>query len=148
MYPTLTAPAEAFLLGRNPAPAVRRSRTCEQNWRRVQALWAHCSAFFHAAVGVIFWKCRIDLQAASEQSKMGADARWLHCLEAEKTARRREVESVAERRVANALTQALLTGPPNGDCSDWRRVATRYDKFARNFPAAAALVAVLYWVKS
>jgi transposase len=30
---------------------------------------------------------------------------------------------------------------------DWRRIATRYDKFARNFLAAAALVGALYWIK-
>jgi transposase len=30
---------------------------------------------------------------------------------------------------------------------DWRRIATRYDKVARNFLAAAALVGALYWIK-
>ena len=30
---------------------------------------------------------------------------------------------------------------------DWRRIATRYDKLARNFLAATTLVAVLYWIK-
>jgi transposase len=30
---------------------------------------------------------------------------------------------------------------------DWRRIATRYDKLARNFLAAAACVGVLYWIK-
>ena len=30
---------------------------------------------------------------------------------------------------------------------DWRRIATRYDKLARNFLAAAELVGALYWVK-
>ena len=30
---------------------------------------------------------------------------------------------------------------------DWRRLATRYDKLARNFLAAAALVGALYWIK-
>ena len=30
---------------------------------------------------------------------------------------------------------------------DWRRVATRYDKLARNFLAAATLVGALYWLK-
>ena len=30
---------------------------------------------------------------------------------------------------------------------DWRRIATRYDKLARNFLAAATLVAALYWIK-
>jgi transposase len=30
---------------------------------------------------------------------------------------------------------------------DWRRIATRYDKLARNFLAAADLVGALYWVK-
>jgi len=29
---------------------------------------------------------------------------------------------------------------------DWRRLATRYDKLARNFLAATSLVAVLYWI--
>ncbi len=29
---------------------------------------------------------------------------------------------------------------------DWRRIATRYDKLARNFLAAASLVAALYWI--
>jgi putative transposase len=28
---------------------------------------------------------------------------------------------------------------------DWRRIATRYDKLARNFLAATHLVAALYW---
>ena len=28
---------------------------------------------------------------------------------------------------------------------DWRRLATRYDKLARNFLAATCLVAALYW---
>jgi transposase len=30
---------------------------------------------------------------------------------------------------------------------DWRRIATRYDKSARNFLAAINLVAALYWIK-
>jgi transposase len=30
---------------------------------------------------------------------------------------------------------------------DWRRIATRYDKLARNFLAATALVGALYWLK-
>ena len=30
---------------------------------------------------------------------------------------------------------------------DWRRIATRYDKLARNFLAATTLVGVLYWIK-
>ena len=30
---------------------------------------------------------------------------------------------------------------------DWRRLATRYDKLARNFLAANALVGALYWIK-
>jgi putative transposase len=30
---------------------------------------------------------------------------------------------------------------------DWRRIATRYDKLARNFLAATTLVGVLYWLK-
>jgi len=30
---------------------------------------------------------------------------------------------------------------------DWRRIATRYDKLARNFLAANALVGALYWIK-
>ena len=29
---------------------------------------------------------------------------------------------------------------------DWRRLATRYDKLARNFLAATCLVAALYWI--
>ena len=30
---------------------------------------------------------------------------------------------------------------------DWRRIATRYDKLARNFLAAADIVGALYWIK-
>jgi hypothetical protein len=30
---------------------------------------------------------------------------------------------------------------------DWRRIATRYGKLARNFLAAATLVGALYWIK-
>ena len=30
---------------------------------------------------------------------------------------------------------------------DWRRIATRYDKLARNFLAATALVGALFWIK-
>ena len=30
---------------------------------------------------------------------------------------------------------------------DWRRIATRYDKLARNFLAATMLVGALYWIK-
>ena len=30
---------------------------------------------------------------------------------------------------------------------DWRRIATRYDKLARNFTTAVCLVAGLYWIK-
>jgi len=30
---------------------------------------------------------------------------------------------------------------------DWRRIATRYDKLARNFLAATTIVGVLYWIK-
>jgi len=28
---------------------------------------------------------------------------------------------------------------------DWRRIATRYDKLARNFASAVALVAAILW---
>ena len=34
-----------------------------------------------------------------------------------------------------------------GRIKDWRRIATRYDKLARNFLAATTLVGVLYWIK-
>jgi transposase len=30
---------------------------------------------------------------------------------------------------------------------DWRRIATRYDKLARNYLAAVTLVGALHWVK-
>ena len=30
---------------------------------------------------------------------------------------------------------------------DWRRIATRYDKLARNYLAATTLVSALYWIK-
>lgn len=30
---------------------------------------------------------------------------------------------------------------------DWRRIATRYDKLARNFLAAVNLVGALYWIR-
>jgi hypothetical protein len=30
---------------------------------------------------------------------------------------------------------------------DWRRIATRYDKLARNFLAAATLIGALFWIK-
>jgi transposase len=30
---------------------------------------------------------------------------------------------------------------------DWRRIATRFDKLARNFLAANHLVAALYWIR-
>jgi transposase len=30
---------------------------------------------------------------------------------------------------------------------DWRRIATRYDKLARNFLAATMLIGALYWIK-
>mgnify|MGYP003498021363 CR=1 FL=1 len=30
---------------------------------------------------------------------------------------------------------------------DWRRIATRYDKLARNFLATTNLVGSLYWIK-
>ncbi len=30
---------------------------------------------------------------------------------------------------------------------DWRRIATRYDKLARNFLAATLMVGTLYWIK-
>ena len=30
---------------------------------------------------------------------------------------------------------------------DWWRIATRYDKLARNFLAAATLIGALYWIK-
>lgn len=30
---------------------------------------------------------------------------------------------------------------------DWRRIATRYDKLARNFLASATLIGALYWIK-
>jgi transposase len=30
---------------------------------------------------------------------------------------------------------------------DWRRIATRYDKLARNFLAAILMVGTLYWIK-
>jgi transposase len=30
---------------------------------------------------------------------------------------------------------------------DWRRIATRYDKLARNFLAAVLMIGTLYWIK-
>jgi len=30
---------------------------------------------------------------------------------------------------------------------DWRRIATRFDKLARNFLAAANIIGTLYWIK-
>ena len=30
---------------------------------------------------------------------------------------------------------------------DWRRIATRFDKLARNYLAAASLVGALYWIR-
>jgi transposase len=30
---------------------------------------------------------------------------------------------------------------------DWRRVATRYDKLARNFLAATCMAATVYWIR-
>jgi len=33
------------------------------------------------------------------------------------------------------------------DIKDWRRIATRYDKLARNFLAANHIVASLYWIR-
>jgi len=30
---------------------------------------------------------------------------------------------------------------------DWRRIATRYDKLARNFLAAALMIGTLYWIR-
>ena len=30
---------------------------------------------------------------------------------------------------------------------DWRRIAIRYDKLARNFLAATTLIGALYWIK-
>jgi transposase len=30
---------------------------------------------------------------------------------------------------------------------DWRRIATRYDKLARNFLAAVHLAASIYWIR-
>jgi transposase len=30
---------------------------------------------------------------------------------------------------------------------DWRRIATRYDKLARNYLAATTLIGALYWIK-
>jgi ATP phosphoribosyltransferase len=33
------------------------------------------------------------------------------------------------------------------DEGGWRRIATRYDKLARNFLAAATLIGALYWIK-
>ena len=30
---------------------------------------------------------------------------------------------------------------------DWRRIATRYDKLARNFLAATLMIGTLYWIK-
>jgi transposase len=32
-----------------------------------------------------------------------------------------------------------------GRLKDWRRIATRYDKLARNFASAVALAAVIIW---
>ncbi len=31
--------------------------------------------------------------------------------------------------------------------NDWRRIAMRYDKLARNFLAATPLIDALYWIK-
>ena len=30
---------------------------------------------------------------------------------------------------------------------DWRRIATRYDKLARNFLAATLMIGTLYWIR-
>jgi putative transposase len=50
------------------------------------------------------------------------------------------------------LPKAHLSTPSkieNSFCriKDWRRIATRYDKLARNFLAAHHLVAALCWVR-
>jgi transposase len=57
-----------------------------------------------------------------------------------------------QRHQESLLPQALLpaaTQIENFFCciKDWRRIATRHDKLARNFLAAATLVGVLYWIK-
>ncbi len=46
-------------------------------------------------------------------------------------------------------TETILLPLENYFCriKDWRRIATRYDKLARNFLAATALVGAFYWIK-
>jgi hypothetical protein len=44
--------------------------------------------------------------------------------------------------IASATTSKLLL-----PCiKDWRRIATRYDKLARTFPAAVLMIGTLYWI--
>ena len=45
--------------------------------------------------------------------------------------------------------EGLLLQAENFFCciKDWRRIVTRYNKFARNFLAATTLIGALYWIK-
>ena len=47
----------------------------------------------------------------------------------------------------NRFNRWSRRGVWNCRIKDWRRIATRYDKLARNFLAAAALIGALYWIK-
>ena len=46
---------------------------------------------------------------------------------------------------ADAYKLRNLIERANGRLKDWRRIATRYDKLARNYAAAVAIAAIIIW---
>ena len=71
----------------------------------------------------------------------------------QQTANFRKVRNLSPYKTADALVGYRMPCQrhkiENFFCriKDWRRIATRYDKLARNFLAATTLVGVLYWIK-
>jgi hypothetical protein len=58
--------------------------------------------------------------------------------------RRGHMAQIRQIRLAKARRMRSRQSFP---VKDWRRIATRYDKLARNFLAAATLIGALYWIK-
>ena len=58
-----------------------------------------------------------------------------------------EIESAIDDVLRDALAVPAHVPPGRFARKDWRRIATRYDKLARNFLAAAQLAGALYRIK-
>ena len=60
-----------------------------------------------------------------------------------------EIRPSVIRRISSTFQRHCQWHIENFFCraKDWRRIATRYDKLARNFLAATLMIGTLYWIR-